>query len=519
MAITTVALGPSVGLLVKMRTQLDDLQRQLGTGQKSETYGGLGTKRTVSVSFRAQITDLESYTSSVEQMALRVKLMDTAMTRLGNIPSDMRAAIDPNVYTLRQDGRTDAQKAATVALDEVIGLLNAEADGRYLFAGAATETQPVVDIQTMLQGAGGRDGLSQVTADRLVADMGTAGTGRVETAVAGSTVTVARQTPLSAVFGFKIADAESTLSNVTVTPTNDPDPDPATNQGILDFSVDFTGQPTTGQTFSMELKNPDGTLSKITLTATAASTPGKGEFSIGATPADTAANFHTLLSSEIQRVANTDLKAASAVQASEEFFDTFGGQAPRRADDTSGGGTLATATTLRDGTETDTVFWYRGTNDAVDPADPSTLPRNDVSSRVDKTVDVAYGARANEDGLRQVVQSLAAMANATFSNDVADDKDRYRALAERTRTELTFPDGAEKPQDIHAEIAMAGKVANDAKERHQANRSAMLQMVDDVEGVKYEDVAAQILTLKTRMQASYQTTSLLSELSLVNYIR
>ena len=113
MAITTVALGPSVGLLVKMRTQLDDLQRQLGTGQKSETYGGLGTKRTVSVSFRAQITDLESYTSSVEQMALRVKLMDTAMTRLGNIPSDMRAAI------ARKQTDIAALPTGTVCFDDV----------------------------------------------------------------------------------------------------------------------------------------------------------------------------------------------------------------------------------------------------------------------------------------------------------------------------------------------------------------------------------------------------------------
>jgi flagellin-like hook-associated protein FlgL len=43
-------------------------------------------------------------------------------------------------------------------------------------------------------------------------------------------------------------------------------------------------------------------------------------------------------------------------------------------------------------------------------------------------------------------------------------------------------------------------------------------MLDGTEGVKLEEIAAQIRTLQTRMQASYQTTSLLSELSLVNYM-
>lgn len=517
MSITTVGLGATVKQLTRMRVQLDDLQRQLSTGKKAETYGGLGTNRTVSVAFRSEITDLESYSSSIDQMSLRVKLLDSSLTRLGEIPSDMRAALDPNQFVVRQDGKTDAQKTATIALDEAIGLLNSEADGRYLYAGRETETRPVVDMQTMIEGAGTRDGLRQLTEERRTADLGTGGKGRLESAVVGTTVSVTRQTPLSSVFGFKIADVESDLSNVTIATNPDPEPDPELNQGILDFSADFTGQPVNGETIKIELENPDGTISTITMTATSASEPGKGEFSIGATPDETAANFQALLDEEITRLANTELVAASAVMAGEEFFSTLGGELPKRVD-TSGGVPLAEATGLIDATEENTVFWYVGTNDAIDPDDPTTDPRYDVTARIDKTVDVAYGARANEDGLRQVVQSLATMVVAEFDDTATYDRDRYRALTERTRSDLTFPESAETPQDIHAEIAMAGKVADDAKSRHQTNRTAMLEMVDDVEGAKVEDVAAQMLTLRTRMQASYQTTSMLSELSLVNFI-
>lgn len=517
MSITTVGLANAVKQLTTMRGQLDDLQRQLSTGEKAKTYAGLGTNRTVSVSLRAEVTDLESYTSTIEQMSLRVKLLDSSLTRLAEIPSDMRAALDPNTFLVRQDGRTDAQKTSIIALDEAIGLLNSEADGRYIYAGTATEARPVRDMQTILAGSGARDGLKQVTADRRTADLGLGGQGRVETAVAGTTVSVARQTPLSAVFGFKINDVENGLTNATLTPNLDPEPDPELNQGILDFTVDFTDQPKNGETFTIDLENPDGTISSLTLTATTSTDTLSGEFTIGATADETAANFQALLDEELTRVANTDLVAASAIQAGEEFFNTLGGQAPQRVD-LSGGATLAEATDLIDGTEEDTVFWYVGTNTAIDPDDPSTDPRYDVTSRIDRTVDIAYGVRANEDGLRQVIQSLATVAAASFDPNGTYDADRYRALTERARTDLTFPNSAETPQDIHAEIATAGKVAEDSRQRHETNRTVMLQMVDDVEGVDAEEVAAQMLALQTRMQASYQTTAMISQMSLVNYI-
>jgi flagellar hook-associated protein 3 FlgL len=282
--------------------------------------------------------------------------------------------------------------------------------------------------------------------------------------------------------------------------------------------VDFTAQPSAGDTITLDLTNPDGTTSRVTLTATLSDSPAAGQFTIGATAGDTAANFQTALGTSLDRTVATDLRAASASRAAETFFDTFGGAAPQRVDAASGGGTLATATDLKDGTTDDTVFWYKGYNAAVDPSDPSTLPRNDAVARVDTSIDVAYGARANEDGLRLMVQALALTSVETFSGSVETDEDRYRALMERTRETLAFDGSAQEPADIHAEIAVGGNIATQALARHKVSKSAMLEMLDGVEGVKMEDVAAQILTLQTRLQASYQTTAILSQLSLVNYV-
>jgi len=40
----------------------------------------------------------------------------------------------------------------------------------------------------------------------------------------------------------------------------------------------------------------------------------------------------------------------------------------------------------------------------------------------------------------------------------------------------------------------------------------------DVETVSKEEVAVQILALQTQLQASYETTSILSKLTLTNYL-
>ena len=71
---------------------------------------------------------------------------------------------------------------------------------------------------------------------------------------------------------------------------------------------------------------------------------------------------------------------------------------------------------------------------------------------------------------------------------------------------------------IAAELAGAQSTLAAASERHQQTKSALAGMLEEVEGVSTEEVAAQILALQVRLQASLQTTSLLYQTSLVNYL-
>jgi len=480
--------------LSEMRQQYNDLEKQLATGVRADTYGGLGAGRGLDVALRARSTEVSAWQNSITHLDLRLSVVDTALGRMSDLATEVRSAADPNVYNVLSDGTTSAQIIAKGALSELVGLLNTDVAGRYVFAGREVDKSPVEAVETILNGDGTRAGFTQVADERRQADLGPNGQGRVNATTAGAVVSIDEDG--SHPFGFKLTGATSTLSNVTLTA---PSGDPAT------MSVDFTGQPELGETLRVHADLPDGTSTIIELTVSAdGSEPNS--FQIGATPADTAANFEAAMNTALASEAATTLSAASLMRASEDFFNTEGGAAPQRVD----GPPFDTATAMRSGAA-DTVTWYTGENNANNP-------RSSVTARVDETLSVSYGVRANEEGFRTIIQSLAAYSVESFAADDATDKARYQALTERIDASLTVRDGVQNVQTIQIEMATTHYIVDSAKDRHQATAGTLTEMIEDIERANIEEVAAALLTLQTRMQASYQTTAMLSEMSLVNFI-
>lgn len=551
MSINSVLVSPNMSLLSTMREQLEDMQRQLATGQKAATYGTMGAGRTQSITFRSKISEISGYLQNTDVLNMRISLLDKAMSRLEDIPSEASAAIDPNTYNIDSTGTTTGQKGAKIALNEVIGLLNSEADGRYLMSGKTTDTKPVASMNDMLYGTGNKYGLQKVVAERYTADMGTGKLGRLELdnpVATPDTVTITRQgTPPSAEFGYKIASASASTTDTShIEVTKATGLDSAGKTVNTSYNVKFGSNLQAGDSVSLELENPDGTKSTVKLTATLTSPPGEGQFTIAQTvgppptvdPDATAANFKARLNDSLTTETKTTFQAASMMRASETFFDTASGGKPQRVDaDPNDNNLLATATGLRDGTDIDTVEWYAGYNATIDPNDSATSPRNDVTARVDSNINVGYGVRANEAAYANMVRSLAVMTVAEFDpkagtlgdtkattdaerqQNLKVEKARYSALASRVDGVLAFADGSQKPTDIHTEIAVSGNVAKSAAERQTNSKTTLEVMLSGVEGINKEELTAQILTLQTRMNASYTTTMMLNSLSLLNYMK
>jgi flagellin-like hook-associated protein FlgL len=482
--------------LGEMRVRLGELQRQLGTGKKSTTYAGLGLERGLAVGLRTKLATLTGYATAATQTDVRLKLQQEALGRLSDLRSEVKAGTLTQ-FEIDASGQTRAQRTAAAALDEMFALLNAPAGDRYLFSGRAVDKPATDTTDRILNGDATHAGFRDVLAERNQADLGATGLGRlVIPAAVGTQVTISEDVAGSP-FGFKLTGV-STLNGATVSgPTGSP-------PGI---TIDVTTNPSSGDAISFTFALPDGSTKQLTLTATTNAPPAEGEFTIGATPADTATNLQAAATTAVGKLAATSLSAASAMAAAHMFFDVDAGQPPMRV----AGPPYDSATGLVPGTSANTITWYTGEM-ASDPA------RGTAVAKVDDALTISYGARANEDAIRSTIQSVAVFAAMTFSASDPNAEARFDEMKERVSNGLTPQNGQQKIEDIAAELAFAQTTMQSAQERQQERKLTLESLLQGVEEAPQTEVAAQILALQTRLQASLQTTAMLYQMNIVNYL-
>jgi flagellin-like hook-associated protein FlgL len=501
MSITGIGSRSSltVQAMVDMRRQLDDLQRQLGTGKRANTYAGLGINRGLAVSVNNQLAALGSYNSSIEQVGVRLTLAQTALGQIDSIGHKVKSAAFKSQFAIDASGQTADQRNAGDQLDLVLGLLNTSVGDRYLFSGKGFD-QPAVESTThILEGDAARAGLKQMISERRQADLGAGGLGRlVIPAAVGAAFSVAEDVAGSP-FGLKLAAVTSTLTGATVL-------GPAGAPPALSIDLGATN-PVAGASIKLSFTLPDGTTTDLTLTATNSAMPGPNEFSIGANASATAANLQAAMTTAVSGVAGGALAAASALAASEAFFSADSNNPPQRVN----GPPFNTATALVAGTAANSVIWYTGEAGA-DPA------RATATVRIDTSITASYGMRANEEALRIAVQNIAAFAAVSYSASDPQAQASYSALKQRVVAALDTVPGQQKISDIQSELAGAQTSMAAASARHEQTHATLSDLMESIRGVRAEEVGAQILALQTSLQASLQTTALLLRTSLVNYL-
>src|SRR5262245_44578768 len=145
----------AVQALVDMRHQLDDLQRQLGTGKKADTYAGIGIDRGFVVGLRSHVSAIGAYDDTISSVTVRMNLAQSALGRMADISHTTKsnAFAPPNI---QGNGSTIAQSTAYSELGEVFGLLNSQAGDRYLFSGRAADQPAVETLDHIMNGDGTR---------------------------------------------------------------------------------------------------------------------------------------------------------------------------------------------------------------------------------------------------------------------------------------------------------------------------------------------------------------------------
>jgi flagellar hook-associated protein 3 FlgL len=493
----TSYLGSS---LINLKTQLDTLTQQLASGKKSTSYAGLGIDSGAATGFRSQISGIASFANTATVLNTRINIANLSLQGMTTGASQVKAAAAGTTLTLDNAGKTAGQKTAMASFTQMIALLNTDVGGRFLFSGRATDTPATQPADVILNGSGTQAGLNQLIDERGQAD-GTNALGRlVITSPSPTSVTVGEDVAGSP-FGLKLSAITSTLTGATVT---GPAPPAAPPGAPSEISVDLGAtNPSDGDKVKFTFSLPDGTTETIELTASSTVPTPAGSFAIGADSTATAANLKSALDTAVGKLANTSLVAASAITASDNFFSS----SPPQRVDTSSNPPVA----LRDGTPADTVSWYTGEN-GTDPA------RGTAVAGIDQAITVQYGARANESAFVASLKNIAVYAAVTTNASNPNANGQLTALNSRIVDNLAVHPGTQSIQDIQADFAGAQAAIKTATDRQTQSGAIAQSMLDSIQNINDNEVAAKILALQTSLQASYQTTASLYQMSLVKFL-
>jgi flagellar hook-associated protein 3 FlgL len=648
MSIASINYGSSVlgQSIQNIDNQLTNLSTELSTGVKSQNYAGMGVDEGFAIAARSQLSNITAFGDTMNNVNTIINSANTVLQSLSATAGNMQSAAAATPQNLTSSGQTIGQQNAASQLSSLIGMLNTQVGSRYIFSGSAINTPAVASAADIMNGTSTKAGLTQVMAQRLQADLGTNGMGRLvvsstalPSAPATQTGTQVAEDVAGSPFGLKVAAVTSTLTGATVNGQPGSAGVISPSGSPAGFNVDFTSATLNpGDQITFTFNEPDGTQDPITLTATNTSPPPTGSFLIGSSATATAANFNSALTSSIQTLAATSLTAASAVEAGDNFFNTdgsaigtaatnqqtpaaaitaatalsgtapsdsiangfangdtmtvdgtvitFSNTAPTGGNATSGyvvntgdsiGSLLKTIDTIT-GTSTpstvhggvitintdnastlsisssnptalaslgftttptspvvatqpplrvattplgaavklvngsaNTVQWYTGSSG------PGSA-RASSSVRVDSSQTVDFGAQANEQAIRNALQNIAVYAASSTPIGNTNSPAEVAALSQRIAANLTPSAGQQTIQDIQTDFATAQNTMKDVQARQTQQQSALQSLVSNTEGISQDQVASELLQLQNQLSASFQTTSMLSKLSLTNYL-
>lgn len=132
----------TLGQTLNTQRHMLDLSIQISSGQKSRDYHGLAPDAQRLVNLETAHARAAQFTANNNQIDRRLETMETNLAQIFDATSQFRTLLVNALNASNNESMAIANQAANFK-QEIAGLLNVEQDGRYLFAGSRTDTQPV----------------------------------------------------------------------------------------------------------------------------------------------------------------------------------------------------------------------------------------------------------------------------------------------------------------------------------------------------------------------------------------
>lgn len=135
---------------VELRQEIDTLTKELASGQVANVREVLGGNYSYLTQIEQRKQLLQGYSIATAEAALFTDAVQNTLGMVEQVGADLSASLLTAGTTAIGVSGTDTVTEAVTALDGMIGALNSNAAGRYLFSGGATDQPALPDAQTIL---------------------------------------------------------------------------------------------------------------------------------------------------------------------------------------------------------------------------------------------------------------------------------------------------------------------------------------------------------------------------------
>ena len=162
---STSAISAATRLtMAKLQSQLADAQKEVSTGRYADVGATLGSRTGQSVSLRQELARLQSIIDSNGPVATR---LDATQSALKSIADDSQDFLNQLISSRTGDVQHSLESEAKTGLKGLIGSLNTQVNGAYIFAGINADVKPVAAYDQSPPGAN-----QQAVADAFSATFG-----------------------------------------------------------------------------------------------------------------------------------------------------------------------------------------------------------------------------------------------------------------------------------------------------------------------------------------------------------
>lgn len=130
-------------LLTDAQTRTREIQAQLGSGKVADQFGQLGAKTHRLLDAKTTLQQVRQFQEDNQLVQGRLEAMESAIATVFDLGSRLKTL---TIQRLSDGAAAPGAIGAetSLMLEQVVGALNAEFDGRHLFAGSAVDAPPVL---------------------------------------------------------------------------------------------------------------------------------------------------------------------------------------------------------------------------------------------------------------------------------------------------------------------------------------------------------------------------------------